>query len=75
MADFSDREQPDVLCLFDVDGTITVARDVRHGGGGRGRGGASQRVLLRSLRQGKKGEVEGESGCVYACVCVCVLGV
>jgi len=28
MADFSDREQPDVLCLFDVDGTITVARDV-----------------------------------------------
>ncbi|EGD83221.1 phosphomannomutase 2 [Salpingoeca rosetta] len=28
MSDFSDREQPDVLCLFDVDGTLTVARSV-----------------------------------------------
>jgi hypothetical protein len=26
--DYSDREQPDVLCLFDVDGTLTVPRQV-----------------------------------------------
>lgn len=26
---FEDREQPKTLCLFDVDGTLTVARSVR----------------------------------------------
>eukprot|EP00730_Choanoeca_flexa_P005845 TRINITY_DN12032_c0_g1_i1.p2 TRINITY_DN12032_c0_g1~~TRINITY_DN12032_c0_g1_i1.p2 ORF type:complete len:256 (+),score=82.34 TRINITY_DN12032_c0_g1_i1:104-871(+) len=28
MSEYADREQGDVLCLFDVDGTMTVARDV-----------------------------------------------
>jgi len=28
-SDWSDREHPDVLCLFDVDGTLTPARRVR----------------------------------------------
>ena len=29
MSAFADRENPDVLCLFDVDGTLTVPRSVR----------------------------------------------
>jgi len=31
-SDWSDREHPDMLCLFDVDGTLTPARRVRRKG-------------------------------------------
>lgn len=36
MADFSDRELPDTIVLFDVDGTLTVPRKVRGRAGERG---------------------------------------